>query len=150
MPRGGRRSGTPGAQYGNRSDLQQGPRPMPPTAAPGQTYGVAAAQVRAQQAVPVGPTPTPTVPAAPSPAAPTGTAPIIPLDAPTMRPNEPVTAGSPSGPGPGPAPPTTLGPASPLVAAAAALSAIPDVELDADTRRMLALIHASLGNQAAV
>lgn len=60
--------------------------------------------MRAQQAVPTGPTPTASVP---SPAqAPVGPPPapttIVPLTAPTMRPDEPVTAGSPSGPGPGP------------------------------------------------
>ncbi len=67
-------------------------------------------RLRAQQIVPVGPTPTPqpTVPqSAPGAvgSAPTGT-PLIPLTAPTMRPNEPVTAGVNVGPGPGAPPPT--------------------------------------------
>ena len=73
---------------------------------PGQQYGQQAEQVRAQQALPVA------VPGGP-PSPPPGTAPtpIIPLDAPTMRPNEPLTAGVNIGAGPGapmPAQPSTV------------------------------------------
>ena len=78
------------AAYGQRTDLN-----MAPSAVPGQTYGEAGAQMAAQRAVPMG------APAAPSaPKAPT-VAPgqYGPLDRPTERPNEPVTAGAPFGPG---------------------------------------------------
>lgn len=124
MARGGRRSGAPGKAYGNRTDLNA---QRAPVAIPGQNrYGAQAAQVRAQEAVPAGPTPVPTanVSAAgntPRPAAPL--TPVIPLDAPTMRPNEPLTAGVDIGAGPG-APP------SPLLA---------DVELP---RRMIVALEA--------
>lgn len=87
MPRGGRRAGRPGADYANRTDMQLGPRTAPVVRIPNQTYGQQAQQVAAQQQVPMG---TPAVP------------PLTPLDAPSQRPNEPVTHGLPSGPGAGP------------------------------------------------
>lgn len=81
------------AAYGQRTDLN-----MPATAVPGQTYGEAGKQIAAQKAVPMA------APAAP--VAPTATQrPTIepgsfgPLDRPTERPNEPLTAGAPFGPG---------------------------------------------------
>ena len=78
------------AAYGQRTDLN-----MAPTAVPGQTYGEAGAQIAAQRAVPMG---APAAPAAPT--APTSTpGQYGPLDRPTERPNEPVTAGAPFGPG---------------------------------------------------
>ena len=78
------------AAYGQRTDLN-----MAPSAVPGQTYGEAGAQMAAQRAVPMG---APAAPAAPS--APTSTpGQYGPLDRPTERPNEPVTAGAPFGPG---------------------------------------------------
>lgn len=89
MPRkrqhGGPRTGNPGAQYPNRSDLQRGPRAQPVTAASGQTYGVRAEQEAAQRQIPL-----------------PAQAPIVPLSAPTQRPTEPLTAGLPIGAGPGP------------------------------------------------
>lgn len=95
MPRGGRRSGKPGATYTNRSDLNA----QPVRTAPGQTYGLATQQANAQRALPL--PASPPVQASPAPAAP----PIAPepgmLHAPTTRPNEPVTAGLPIGAGPG-------------------------------------------------
>lgn len=78
------------AAYPQRTDLN-----MAPSAVPGQTYGEAGAQMAAQRAVPMG---APAAPAAPK-------APTVapgqygPLDRPTERPNEPVTAGAPFGPG---------------------------------------------------
>lgn len=77
------------AAYAQRTDLN-----MPPTAVPGQTYGEAGAQLAAQRAVPMG------APPPPAPSTPT-VAPgqYGPLDRPTERPNEPVTAGAPFGPG---------------------------------------------------
>lgn len=103
MPRGGSRTGTPGKAYGNRSDLNANPRQLPVARIPGQPYGAQADQVRAQQAIPVVSSP-PVGPSVPSSAAPAQPTPLTPLGAPTKRPNEPVTAGSPSGPGPGPDP----------------------------------------------
>lgn len=113
--RGGHREGTPGTAHSNRTDLNQ-----PPSAAPNQPYGEAGAQLASQAAIPLprapGPSssPTPSGAAAGGPAAqapggaPTQAAPMAPpgslgpLNAPSMRPNEPLTAGLPSGPGPGP------------------------------------------------
>lgn len=46
--RGGRRKGTPGKSYGNRTDLNQ-----PMMAAKGQAYGAAKAQMDAQRAQPL-------------------------------------------------------------------------------------------------
>lgn len=85
--RGGPREGTPGKAYPQRSDLNER-RTLPASAAPGQTYGKAAAQVESQKQVPMASGPLP------------GS--VTPLDAPTSRPGEPVTAGIPLGPGPGP------------------------------------------------
>lgn len=82
MPRGGPRSGRPGAQYSNRSDLQSAPR-LAPQANAGQPYGTAKAQEDAQTQMPMGPPPTP-------------------INAPTSRPQEPVQSGLSLGPGPGP------------------------------------------------
>lgn len=81
MASGGVRQGQPGKQYPNRTDMAQGVR-----AASGQAYGERKAQEDAQRAIPL-----PQVPQA------------VPLNAPTQRPDEPVTAGLPFGPGPGPA-----------------------------------------------
>lgn len=81
MPRGGSRQGTPGKGYSNRTDLQMKPDMAQNSAATG---GDAATG---------GPRPAPPM--------------SVPDDTPNMsdptnRPNEPVTAGLPSGPGPGP------------------------------------------------
>jgi hypothetical protein len=91
MPRkvkqGGTRQGQPGKNYPNRTDMQQGPRQrtQPVRAAAGQQYGQRGQQENMQRAQPL--------PQGPQ---------IIPLDAPTLRPNEPLTAGMAMGPGPGP------------------------------------------------
>jgi len=83
--------------YANRSDLRnQATRRANFT---GQTYGEGAAQQRAQDIVPAG--------AAPQDVAAQRMAGRIrpgarPLNRPTERPGEPVTAGAPFGPGPGP------------------------------------------------
>lgn len=81
---------------------------MPAQAATGQQYGKAGAQLAAQKALPVSrpatdamPGPRPTGPGRPPvPTAMPGQ--MTPLDAPTARPNEPITAGLPVGPGAGP------------------------------------------------
>lgn len=106
--RGGKRTGRPGTAYSNRSDLTQAP-----SAAPNQEYGKAAEQMRAQRQVPLPKqaVPSPSSPAqagsAPPVSPPGGAAPVPPgglgpLTAMTGRPNEPLTAGMPTGPGPGP------------------------------------------------
>lgn len=103
--RGGARQGTPGRSYQNRTDLQTAKIPV--QAATGQQYGMHKAQVDAQRAQPMGPSPSPTVPPPAAPAGPSvPPAPlpgqVVGLDAPSERPNEPVTAGLPVGAGPGP------------------------------------------------
>lgn len=92
--RGGARTGTPGTAYPNRTDLAG-------SVATGQPYGHAAAQLDAQSIVPMG---TPSVPAASTPASWPLPGAAGPLDRPTERPGEPVTAGVGVGPGPGPTP----------------------------------------------
>lgn len=90
MPRGGRRSGTPGRAYGNRSDLNRAPS--------GGQYGDRAATQARLDAVPI-------TPPAPPPMAQPAQQPLQappPLDRPTDRPMEPITSGLPTGPGPGP------------------------------------------------
>lgn len=120
MPRGGRRSGKPGANYQNRSDLQMGARKMPnqpfPTGVAGGTYGSQAASQRSQALVPVQGSPQPTAGlAGPQAGTQPGSAGPVPMGPesvpnisdPTRRPNEPIEAGLPFGPGPGPAMGTT-------------------------------------------
>jgi hypothetical protein len=103
MPSGGRRQGTPGRNYPNRRDMRT---KQAPKAAQGQPYGEAGQQLAAQKQIPLSRTP------APSPQ-PGGTAALAgmvgggaqsvpPLNAPSTRPNEPLTAGLATGPGPGP------------------------------------------------
>ena len=94
--RGGARQGTPGTAYGNRTDLN-----MPISTVPGQEYGKAAMQRRAQQAVPMGQSPVAAPEEAPqmSQASPLPRPGSLPYFGPTNRPNEPVTEGLPFGPG---------------------------------------------------
>jgi hypothetical protein len=72
----------------------------------GQTYGEATQQTQAQRAVPTGTTPVSAQAqqmAAQGPASQARAVPgAQPLNRPTERPNEPLTAGAPFGPGPGP------------------------------------------------
>lgn len=82
--------------YGNRTDLNSPAEKIAKRAAPGQTYGKAAAQMRAQEAVPMARA------AADAPAqAPRGPVPggLGELTRPTERPQEPITAGVDFGPG---------------------------------------------------
>ena len=83
--------------------------PEPIATVPGQGYGEAASQRVAQQAIPLAPQATAAAPpsqpsATPQPQGQQGPYPgeLVGLDAPTQRPNEPVTAGLPNSPGPGP------------------------------------------------
>lgn len=84
--RGGRRSGTPGKAYGNRTDLNMVHAPQ---------TGLETAAAGGVQA----PSPVSTPPAEAPGVHPDS---VLPLDAPTQRPQEPVTAGMPLGPGVGP------------------------------------------------
>ena len=104
MPRGGKRDGTQGKGYQNRTDLGGqnvvGPQPtatgkVPIQTAPNQAQGQATAQRTAQQVVPMGGTPSMPM------QAPQPSAPLTSLFAPTANPNEPVTAGVDMGPGAG-------------------------------------------------
>lgn len=99
MARGGKRSGAPGSQYSNRSDLQQGPR-LAPTAQTAQPYGQAGQQLQRQSVIPMSAPPSVSPTANNTTALGSALPPPIPLSAPTGRPNEPVQAGIPSGPGP--------------------------------------------------
>lgn len=88
--RGGRRSGTPGKAYAQRSDLNTQPRAQPVRTTSADTYGDATRQQAAQQAVPLPQQPPPPAPGQ------------LGFTEPTRRPSEPITAGLPMGPGPGP------------------------------------------------
>lgn len=88
MPRGGKRRGTPGKAYANRTDLTS-------DYAPGSAAGGGMTPPVQQQPL-MGP--------------PIGADQVPNLSDPTMRPQEPVTAGLPVGPGPGP---EALGPMPP-------------------------------------
>lgn len=124
--RGGARQGTPGENYQNRSDLQGGAR-QPATAATGQTYGNAGAQIAAQKAVPMAGTPGIPAPQGPPQLA-TYPGDHGPFDRPTERPDEPVTAGIGAGPGAGPEAMTTP-PNDTLSQLRAIYSAFPDESL---------------------
>lgn len=80
MPSGGPRVGRPGVAYPNRTDLNSGDR----------QYGDGVNKQAVRQATPGTPT------GGPLPGQ------LSPLNAPTDRPGEPVTAGLPMGPGAGP------------------------------------------------
>lgn len=111
MPRGGRRAGRSGTAYSNRSDLTRS-APLPTNAPTGQEYGKATQQLEAQQAVPMasGPLNTGGAPVArPSAPPPVRPGELTAFDAPSERPDEPLTAGAPFGPGPGPADMDTTG-----------------------------------------
>lgn len=92
--RGGYRVGTPGRQYGNRTDLNLNRGPVKGLATP------ASGGIRTPTGDVGAPPPPPTGPVG----GPPGISPddVTPLDAPSQRPDVPVTAGLPSGPGPGP------------------------------------------------
>lgn len=92
MSRGGPRQGTPGKAYAERTDMAQnyGPQTGTTTAAAG---GIRPAQGPPAAAPTGSPVPNPVSPDE-----------VLPLDAPTQRPDEPVTAGLPFGPGAGPPP----------------------------------------------
>ncbi len=82
------------AEYSNRTDLQNPVAKMAATAAKGQAYGEAGAQIAAQKTVPMGASPTDMV----SPGIAPGS--MGSLTRPTERPAEPITAGADFGAGP--------------------------------------------------
>lgn len=75
------------SDYPNRTDLQNPAAKMAATAAKGQAYGEAGKQIAAQQAVPMGASPAPSMPQGITPGSMGG------LTRPTERPAEPITAG---------------------------------------------------------
>lgn len=81
------------ADYPNRTDLQNPAAKMAATAAKGQAYGEAGAQIASQQAVPMGAPPTDVI-QRPAPGS------MGSLTRPTERPAEPITAGADFGAGP--------------------------------------------------
>jgi hypothetical protein len=93
VPRGGRRTGTPGTAYSNRTDLQQ-----PVRTAPSQAYGEAKQSADAQRALPL-PQTAPVVSMGAPPPEPGS---LGAFDRPSDRPGEPITSGLPMGAGPGP------------------------------------------------
>lgn len=106
MARGGRRNGQAGKAYPNRTDLN---KRLPVQAPPSSQYGERTRLEQAQQAVPMGGNPNPPPPpqgavgsGGPGPGPLVQAGGLGPFDRPSANPNEPVTAGVPSGPGPGP------------------------------------------------
>lgn len=113
---GGTRAGAPGALYANRTDLNAN-KNLPARVATNQTYGKAQQQLQAQRTVPMAPgpgiltrpgtvqaspaPPSGTMPGVPSPAPGMAPGAMGPLNRPTERPGEPVTAGINQGAGPG-------------------------------------------------
>jgi len=87
---------------------------LPVTTATNQQYGMALAQQKSQQAVPMGQSPV----SAPQPTtAMIRPGSLTPLTAPTKRPNEPITAGANFGPGP-----TALGAGIPMMPSQGAMA----------------------------
>jgi len=131
VSRGGKRQGVPGSNYSNRTDLSmaQNQKPLAPTAPTGMPYGAHQASIAAQQAVPVAPPPAPMVPQGlGSPVSGPAPGELPPLNAPSARPSEPVTAGLPIGAGPGPTPNPNA--ASNVSGLLAQLAQLPDASSD--------------------
>ena len=89
---------------------------LPISTASNQQYGQRLAQQRAQEAVPMGQSPT-TVPSPVQQRPRTAPGTLTPLTAPTARPNEPITAGANFGPGP-----TALGAGIPMMPSQGAMA----------------------------
>lgn len=81
----------------NRFDLQNPAQRIAKSAAKGQTYGRAKQQLDAQSIVPMG---APPAEVSAAQAAKPARRQLTSITAPTMRPEEPITAGAPFGPGP--------------------------------------------------
>lgn len=103
MARGGRRSGTPGKSYANRTDLNA--HRLPITAAANQPYGEAKAQRDAQAQVPMASGPLGGVPVPPQTGPDTMAAaagytppPVMGIGAPTQNPDQHVMTPAPAQP----------------------------------------------------
>lgn len=144
MPRGGRRQGKPGANYGNRTDLALGPRKLPVTTAPSESYGQATELRQAQQAVPMasGPQPQDVQQSAQQYQPP----PVIPMGQPTMNPGEHVTTGMDAGIGQ--QVPTQMMQPSPVLKGVALLNQLGD-DVSPETKSLRDALAASQGNQQA-
>jgi hypothetical protein len=140
VARGGRRQGTPGQSYSNRSDLNANRAPTGPTATP------AAAPVSQSGPSPVAlPTQTAAAPSA-GPAMPVPPPGSLGTFNPTQRPGEPLTHGLASGPGAGPeALPQTFAP-DPIVQASAAFQSLPPAHQTPMMRALAAATQASVSN----
>lgn len=128
--RGGKRQGNAGTPYPNRSDLRS-PKPLAPTATPGQQYGAAKAQMESQKIIPMASAPLGLGTAPPPTTAPAGIAPAGPLPGslggltdPTQRPNEHLMTGVNAGAGPGSEALAPILPASPAASALALLNSL--------------------------
>lgn len=128
MPRGGKRQGTPGKAYSNRTDLMTNYDPAKNTAAAGGLTSSAPSTPATGPALPqLGQANPPRI------AGPVVGADEIPnLTDPTQRPDEPVTAGIDMGPGPGsnalgPMPPSPSDPTRMIVQALMDISPSPDL-----------------------
>lgn len=103
MPRGGYRRPSqpaPVSGPGKLSRRTDGGPMQGPKVAPGGKYGERKAAMEQQSAAPMAGSQAPNKISMPAPRPAMG--PIVPLTAPTQRPDEPITAGSPFGPGAGP------------------------------------------------
>lgn len=121
MPRGGKRQGTPGRGYSNRTDLTSSPNMEMNTAATGGMVAPVTSPPVAQLGQPE---------ALPMPAV--GADEVPNLSDPTMRPDEDVMAGVSMGRGPGiealgPMPPNPMDPTRQIVQALMQISPSPDL-----------------------
>lgn len=136
MPRGGRRAGTPGKNYGQRSDLNQVRKPSGPPAPPAPNL--------TQQPGPAQPA-QPTMSGAPAAGPPIPQPGTLGSLGPTLRPGEPITHGLSTGPGAGPEIFQQFQP-DPLVQAKVLLSSIPAVHQTPALRALSAAVGASMAN----
>lgn len=146
--RGGERQGTPGTKYPNRTDLST-PKPLAPTATPGQQYGAKTAQLNAQKIIPMasgplglgnpsGPTPQGQPSSAPAGGPMPGS--LGDLTDGSQRPDEHLMTGVNAGPGPGSEALAPMLPDSPAASALALLNSLEVVSpAVASVRNQLAL-----------
>jgi hypothetical protein len=125
----------------------QSVKPLPVQTAHSKVYGQGVAQQNAQRAVPLAPPPAPGLASALPGGGRQGQAPTFgDLNAPTERPDEPMTAGAPFGPGPGmealPQPP------DPAVAALGALAGVSEDRLTPQLRFLRTQLQAQTTNLA--
>jgi hypothetical protein len=140
MPRAAKPGGT--GATGSRTDR---PTALPATAVPSKQYGQKAEELRNQGVVPMASGDITPAGGAPPPA-PAADLPVPgglpPLDAPSNRPDEPLTHGLPSGPGGGP---EVLQPPDPREQGLAVLNALGDAA-DPETRHVRDVLRAAVQN----